>query len=333
MTPVSRRRSVTLLTLLGLLIAACGTTTEEPFASNTTAAAAAQSGPTTTAPRDPACSDERPDASYRPPATLPTPGDMPAGSYMDEIRKRTYLVAGVGADTLLFGFLNPKTGNLEGFDVKMAELVARAIFGPTYDPARNLRLVPVQSSERIPRLSRPVAEGGVDLVVKTMTINCQRWGQIDFSTTYYESGQVLLVPAASDVTAIEQATNLRICAVSGTTSLDNLKKRGLTVVEEGDWTDCLVAFQNGQADAVSTDDTILAGLVAQDPQAKVVGKAFTAEPYGIGLPKNQRNNQEFTRFVNGVLAQARADGAWQRAYDELLAARLGVKQPPPATYR
>lgn len=335
---MTRHRSpfLLLLVVLGLLAGACASTSEQPFASGvTTTTAAAQTGPTTTV-RDPACVDDKVSASYKPPATMPTPGDMPAGSYMAEVKARDLgggqraLVAGVGADTLLFGFLNPKTGNLEGFDVEMAKLVGKAIFGPSFDPERNLRLVPLQSSERIARLRTPVAQGGVDLVIKTMTITCQRWAQIDFSTTYYESGQKLLVPATSDVTSIDQAAGLRICAVAGTTSLVNLQNRGLQVITEGDWTDCLVDVQQGRADAVSTDDTILAGLSAQDPQVKVVGEPFTAEPYGIGLPQG---HQEFTRFVNGVLEQARADGAWQTAYNNLLLARLGPSKPPPAVYR
>ena len=185
------------------------------------------------------------------------------------------------------------------------------------------------SAQRIPLLKA----GEVDLVVKTMTINCNRWGQIDFSTVYYNSGQKLLVDANSTLESIDEVTDETICAVAGTTSLDNLTERAITTVEGADWTDCLVAFQQGRAQGVSTDDTILAGLAFQDPYAKVLkGEAFTEEPYGIGLPKG---HPEFTRFVNAVLAQARADGTWQALYDEWLTNTLGPAKdgPPVATYR
>ena len=72
-------------------------------------------------------------------------------------------------------------------------------------------------------------------------------------------------------------------------------------------TDCLVMLQQGQVDAISTDNAILQGLAAQDPNTMIVGPAFTTEPYGMAISKA---HPEFTSFVNGVLAQERADGTW-----------------------
>ena len=66
-------------------------------------------------------------------------------------------------------------------------------------------------------------------------------------------------------------------------------------------------FQQGKVDAITGDDTILAGFAAQDPYAKVVGDAFSDEPYGIGVAADQ---VDMVRFVNGVLDQAKADGTW-----------------------
>lgn len=307
-----------------LLTAACSAASEEAFTSNLPDAEAAAEGDASAAPEpDPGCDATDPTPSIGPLEPLPEPANLPPGSYMDEIRSRGVLRAGVGVDTLLFGFLNPQTGNIEGFDVEMARLVADAIFG---DP-NNVELVPVTSAERIDALT----SGEVDLVVKTMTINCERWASINFSTVYYESGQRLLVGAQSGVEEIESLQDQPICAVSGTTSLANLETAGITTIEAPGWTDCLVAFQQGRAFGVSTDDTILAGLVAQDPFAAVVGDPFSEEPYGIGLPKD---HPEFTRFVNAVLEQARTDGTWQELYDAWLSSILGGGTRPPAgSYR
>ena len=72
--------------------------------------------------------------SYAPPATMPTPGQMPAGSYMRTIQKRGHLIAGVSADSLLLGARNPVTNEIEGFDIDMLHAVSQAIFG---DPTRS----------------------------------------------------------------------------------------------------------------------------------------------------------------------------------------------------
>ncbi|MDH5290095.1 MAG: ABC transporter substrate-binding protein, partial [Acidimicrobiia bacterium] len=115
--PTHRSARWLLLALVAsLLFASCGTTTEEPFASNpTTDGGGGGGGATTTAPSpDPACDTNAPERSLAPEGPLPPPGQMPAGSTMAEIQAKGKLVAGVGADTLLFGFLNPKSGDIEG---------------------------------------------------------------------------------------------------------------------------------------------------------------------------------------------------------------------------
>jgi polar amino acid transport system substrate-binding protein len=95
-----------------------------------------------------------------------------------------------------------------------------------------------------------------------------------------------------------------------------------------------VLLEQGEVDAISTDDAILAGLAAQDPQTHIVGSPLEAEPYGIGIAKNTQNNRDLVRFVNGVLDQLRTDGGWAALYQKW-PGRLGgaVPQPPAAVYR
>ena len=94
--------------------------------------------------------------------------------------------------------------------------------------------------------------------------------------------------------------------------------------------ECLVAFQQNEVEAISTDDTILAGLAAQDRYAKVVGPRFTDEPYGIAISKK---HPELTRFVNAVLEKGRRDGTWAATYRRWLGASGTPPQPPAAQYR
>ena len=92
-------------------------------------------------------------------------------------------------------------------------------------------------------------------------------------------------------------------------------------------TGCLVLFQQGAVDAITGDDTVLAGLAAQDPYADVVqAPAFTAEPYGLGV---NEENVDFVRFVNGVLEEMKADGRWTKSYNTWLADSLGKAPAPP----
>ena len=126
-----------------------------------------------------------------------------------------------------------------------------------------------------------------------------------------------------------------MCAANGSTSLQNLvapdMPKHIQLWGVNNETDCLVMLQQGQVDAISTDDAILLGLAAQDPNVKVVGGTFTNEPYGMAISKA---HPEFTSFVNGVLAEVRANGTWEQIYDAILMQYTKTTaSPPPAKYR
>jgi polar amino acid transport system substrate-binding protein len=235
------------------------------------------------------------------------------------------LVVGVSADTYGMGFRDPVTTDLRGFDVDLARAVAGALFG---DPDR-IQYTVVNFAQRLPALQ----EGRVDLVIHSMTITCERWREIDFSTEYLRAGRRLLVSteqAAAGVRSLSDLVGRRVCATAGGTAYRGLTTghTGLIAVGRPDVTDCMVAFQLGEVDAIVSDDTILAGFVGQDPLAVVVGDRLSEEPYGIGVRKG---NLALTRFVNLVLEQVRADH-WRDRYDHWLGHALGPAEPPPAVY-
>ena len=264
-------------------------------------------------------------ASYAPDGDLPSPSDLPPGSTMARIRDRGRLVAGVSADTYLLGSRNPLTGRIEGFDIDMVKAVAEAIFGD--ENRYELRVI--TAAQRIPVLQ----EGQVDVVARNMTITCDRWTQIAFSSEYYRSGQKILVRKGAKATSLAQLKGQKVCAPRATSSLENLKKLApeAVPVEADNHTGCLVLFQQGEVAAITGDDTVLAGLAAQDPYAVVPEqRAFTAEPYGLGIPPK---NVDFVRFVNARLAQMRSNGEWKAIYNRWLAESLGpAPSPPKAVY-
>jgi polar amino acid transport system substrate-binding protein len=277
--------------------------------------------PTSSAPTSKPDRCGNPLASYKPSGPLPTPDTLPNGSTMAKIQKRGRLIAGVSADTYLLGSRNPSTGEIEGFDIDMVKSVAKAIFGNE----NRYQLKVITAAQRIPVLEK----GDVDIVARNMTINCDRWKQIAFSTEYYQSGQKILVRKGSKANSISDLAGQKVCAPIGTSSMDNLIKEAPKAIPVGadTHTGCLVLFQEGKVAAITGDDTVLAGLAAQDPYAVVPDqRAFTAEPYGLGF---NEKDVDFVRFVNARLEDMRTDGEWTRIYNRWLRDSLGPAPRPP----
>ncbi|WP_236794594.1 glutamate ABC transporter substrate-binding protein [Amycolatopsis sp. GM8] len=311
------------LALAALVLSGCAvsTTTSVP---TVPAQVPTPGGAATAAAGAPPAAEQCPDllASPRPLTPMPAPGQMPAGSTMAKIAQRGKLVVGVDQNTLNMGFRDPFSGQIQGFDIDMARAVAQALFG---NPDA-IQLRALTSDQRIPALQH----GDVDMVVRTMTITCDRRQQVTFSSEYYEAQQRILVKKNSGISGPDQLAGKRVCATKGSTSLATLQAlpQKPVTVSVADWTDCLVLLQQGQLDAVSTDDVILAGMAAQDRYTEVVGASLAAEPYGIALPKG---DVEMARFVNGVLDRVRASGTWAASYQHWLFGLLpGPVPAPPA---
>jgi polar amino acid transport system substrate-binding protein len=333
-------RAVAVATALAatLLVAACTTAgVYDPTPLTTPSASSSPSPSPSTSPSPSATPSPAPSGSdvvtanclrsYAPPDALPTPGRMPSGSTMEKIQKRGRLIAGVSADTLLLGARNPISGRIEGFDIDMLHAISQALFG---DPDK-IELKVITAAQRLPALQ----DGSVDVVARNMTITCARWKEIAFSSEYYRSGQKVMVrlgETRADGGAIRGMQDLagkKVCAPNGSTSMDKLRTfEDVQAVGADTHTGCLVLFQEGEVDAITGDDTVLAGLAAQDPYAEVVqSPAFTAEPYGLGV---NQEHVDFVRFVNGVIEQMRTDGRWTRNYNRWLADALGRAPAPPA---
>jgi polar amino acid transport system substrate-binding protein len=247
-----------------------------------------------------------------------------AGPAEEAIRQRGRLIVGLDQSTNLFSFRDPVSGQLQGFDVDIAREIARDLVG---DPSKvEFRLL--TSPERITALENQT----VDIVVNAMTITCARAEQIAFSTVYFEASQRLLVPKDSDVQGPADLAGKRVCAQVDTTSLATVSRvaPSATLLAVQNWDDCLVALQQGQADAASTDNSILAGLAVQDPNLHIVGPSLEPEPYGIGINKAQ---DDLVRAVNAGLERIRGDGTWRSLYQKWLTVLGPAPSPPEPKYR
>lgn len=282
-------------------------------------------GPTTTTteaaappPPEPDCGN--PAASLRPRG--PATADVPADSYMAEIQARGRLFVGVDVATLRLSSVDPLTGEFEGFDVDIAREVAAALFG---DPDA-ISFVGIPSSDRIPVL----VDGTVDMVADTFTPTCSRREDVEFSTDYFTSQQRVLLRDDDPAASVADLAGRRICASAGTTTLANIAELPAPAPEAvpaAQRADCLVMLQQGEVDGMSTNDTILVGFNAQDPNLRILtGVSLSTEPTAIGLPQG---HPEWVRYVNAVLDDVRASGRWDELYDEWLADLLGDSQGPP----
>ena len=306
--------------LLAATLTACGQPVDVPSAPVPTLAPPTPAGmsalPEQAAlPPDPARDTCDRTASLRPFGTK-----AEADAAVANIRNRKRLLVGLDVGSNLLSFRDPVSGEITGFDVDIAGEVARDIFGNP--SAVEYRIL--SSANRISALQNNT----VDIVVKTMTMTCERRKQVNFSTAYFVAAQRILAPRESDIATPSDLSGKRVCVAGGTTSLRRVQEidppaRIVTVVS---WADCLVALQQREVDAVSTDDAILAGLVSQDPYLHIVGPDMAEQPYGIGI---NLANTGLVRFVNGTLERIRTDGTWDTLYRKWFTV-LGPAPAPPA---
>jgi polar amino acid transport system substrate-binding protein len=275
-------------------------------------------------PPEPARAPTEADDDCDPRASLrPFDTEEEAEKAVANIKARGRLVVGLDIGSNLFSFRDPITGEITGFDVDIAGEIARDIFGtPSQVEYRIL-----SSEDRISALQN----NQVDVVVKTMTITCERKKLVNFSTSYLSANQRILAPRDSNIRQSSDLSGKRVCVAKGTTSLERIQQ--ITppplIVGVVTWADCLVALQQRQVDAVSTDDSILAGLVSQDPYLHIVGPSLNQEPYGIGI---NLENTGLVRYVNGTLERIRRDGTWNTLYRKWLTVLGPAPSPPAARY-
>lgn len=274
---------------------------------------------------------ESPEASLSP--------DDKDGPTIEAIRDRKVkkLIVGVDQNSYRWGYRDPNkaTATLEGFDIDLAHEIAEEILGDR--DAVLFRAIP--TNQRV----KAIQSGQVDMVVRTMTITCDREKEVSFSTAYFKTGQQVLAPKSSKITGFDDTLDgKKVCSAKGSTALaqlEELKKKGLdadigtTVPNQ---LDCLVRLQLGEVDAVVTDSALAASQAAQDPTVELKGDApLNTEYYGVAMKKPEKGEDDLVRRVNQVLEDYRKSGkddksGWQKSYEKWLEPALGESAGPPA---
>jgi glutamate transport system substrate-binding protein len=251
---------------------------------------------------------------------------FPAGTTMAALQAKGKITVGTKFDQPGFGQKNPTNGQVEGFDVEIAKLIAAGIFGGTPQSAASR----INFVEAVSAVRETVIESNtVDIVVATYTINDARKQRVGFAGPYYLAHQDVMVK--KDDNSIKSVTDLngkKVCTVAGSTSEKNLRAKApqseVTLLPT--YSQCAEELSNGRVVAVTTDAPILAGLVQQSNDAfKLINAPFTDEPYGIGLKKG---DQAFRDFLNSRLETIEKNGQWTTAYKDTLG-KLGLPTPEP----
>jgi glutamate transport system substrate-binding protein len=253
--------------------------------------------------------------------------EFEAGTTMADLAEAGAIRVGTKYDQPGFGLVN-LDGVPEGFDVEIAKIIAEEL-GIGED---GIQWVETPSAVREEVLERDE----VDIVVATYTINDERKQRIDFAGPYYIAGQHIMVPADdTEITGPDsfEAGDKTVCSVQGSTPSENIRPYLANEDEQlvlfDVYSRCVEAMNAGDVDAVTTDNVILLGFIAEDPDAYklVESGTFTDEPYGIGV---QKGDTAFRDFINNVLEEIVADGRYNQAWQET-AGQFDPELPTPPT--
>ncbi|MBX2861028.1 MAG: transporter substrate-binding domain-containing protein [Vampirovibrio sp.] len=238
----------------------------------------------------------------------------PKPPLLTQIKNRGALVAGIRFDAKPFGYLDAD-GTVKGYDIDLIREIATRLLGSP--DAVEFRQV--LASTRVIALN----SGNLDIVAATMTITPQREDYIDFSDVYYEAGQAVIVPANNTVQTIADLQDKTLLYVMGTTGEKTIKQTLPTAKFLGFKTnmDAFSALIAGRGDAMTTDDTMLSGLIKDRCDFTMLPQRLSKEPYGLGIRQNEpnHNTQSFRQTINQLLADMKQDGT----LDKLQAKWLG----------
>ncbi|MCF3182500.1 glutamate ABC transporter substrate-binding protein [Streptomyces polychromogenes] len=275
--------------------------------------------------------------SGSPPVKGPQPEDLPvyrvdtaftlpASPTWEKAKKRGHLVVGAKEDQPYMGEKDPASGRYSGFDIEIAKMMAASL---GFDP-KTTEFKTIASANRETALQN----GQIDYYVGTYTINDKRKKQVGFAGPYFMAGQSLLVRRGEkDIKGPEDLAGKRVCSAAGSTPYQRLQNDfpKAVLVAYDTYSVCVDNLLTYQVDAVSTDDSILLGYAAKVPdELKVVGKPFSREPYGIGVP---RSDNALRFALDDALAAHEKNGDWKKAYEATLGLSGRPAPQPPAIDR
>ena len=202
-------------------------------------------------------------------------------------------------------------GGFEGIDVEMATEIANRL-------GLELQIDDMDFDYAL----QAVQQGKSDIAMAGITVNKDRLVNMDFSNTYANGVQVVIVPEDSDIATVDDLQGKMIGVQRGTTGdsycsadpedggfgEDHVTQydNGMTAVQ---------ALINGQVDAVVIDNAPAEELVKANQGLKILDTAYTDEDYAIAVAKG---NTQLLDAINSILADMEADGTTQAIIDKYI---------------
>lgn len=261
-----------------------------------------------------------PKAEALPEYRVDTGFELPDSRTWTKAKRRGYLVVGAKEDQPYLGEKDPASGIYSGFDIEIARMMSASL---GFEP-QTIRFRTIASANRETALQN----GQIDYYVGTYTINDMRKKLVGFAGPYYMAGQGLLVRTdEDDIDGPQDLAGRTVCSAAGSTPYQRIAADypRATLVAYDTYSICVDNLLTFQVDAVTTDDAILLGFAAKAPdEMKVVGKPFSQEPYGIGVP---RGDNALRLALDDALEANEKNGNWKKAYE----ATLGLSGSPAPT--
>ncbi len=222
------------------------------------------------------------------------------------VKAKGVLVAGVKDSTPPFGYIDEASRKIVGYDIDFVNAIAKRL-------GVKVELKPVTSASRIPQLQ----EGHIDMIAATMTKNAERAKVVDFSDAYFITGQKFITKKGT-IKTLKDLDGKRISTAKGSTSEQNVAKAipTATVLSFDDYPQAFLALVQGKVAAVTTDEAILAGILAkssQKAQFEIPNVQISEEPYGLAMRKG---DTKFVDFVNKTLLEMEKSGEAKAIFEK-----------------
>lgn len=161
--------------------------------------------------------------------------------------------------------------------------------------------------------------GKSDMVMAGVTVTDERQKVMDFSDSYAEGIQSIIVPEDSDIATVDDLAGKVIGTQRGTTGYiyctDDFGDENVIAYDNG--LTAVQALNNGQVDAVVIDNAPAKEFVAANAGLKILDTAYAQEDYAIGVAKG---NTQLLDAINGALEELQADGTLQSIVDKYIKA-------------
>lgn len=233
-------------------------------------------------------------------APAPTPDATELSADVQAIKDRGVLKVGVKVDVPKFGYKDPGTEKVEGFEIDLAKVISEKIIG-----SENIETTPVTAKTRGPLLDSE----DVDLVIATFTVTEERKKSYNFSDAYFVDGVRLMVKKDAGFTSLKDLDGKKIGVAQSATSKKAIQEQAdkvgaeISFLEFATYPEIKTALVSGRVDCFSVDGSILFGYL--DDSTMILDDSFSPQDYGIA---SKMGKDGLAKLVNETVAELKTSG-------------------------